>query len=67
SGGQPVPQPNPNPPQPNPNPRQPNPNPTNCVDKPLCVALIRTRNFCESKVFTTSIKRALCPKSCGFC
>ncbi|KAL6729095.1 hypothetical protein Aduo_000182 [Ancylostoma duodenale] len=74
SGGQPVPQPNPNPPQPNPNPpqpnpnpRQPNPNPTNCVGKPLCVALIRTRNFCESKVFTTSIKRALCPKSCGFC
>ncbi|KAL6729096.1 hypothetical protein Aduo_000183 [Ancylostoma duodenale] len=74
SGGQPVPQPNPNPPQPNPNPRQPNPNPrrpnpnpTNCVDRPHCAALIRTRKFCESKVFSNTIKRAICPKSCGFC
>ncbi|RCN53128.1 shTK domain protein [Ancylostoma caninum] len=60
SGGQPGPRPNPNPaPEPNPNP--------DCVDKQQCAALLRTRNFCESKVFTTSIKRALCPKSCGFC
>ncbi|KIH56350.1 astacin, partial [Ancylostoma duodenale] len=32
-----------------------------------CAALIRTRKFCESKVFSNTIKRAICPKSCGFC
>ncbi|EYC12144.1 hypothetical protein Y032_0048g1635 [Ancylostoma ceylanicum] len=52
SGGQPMPQPKPNP---------------NCVDNQQCAALVKTKNFCNSKAFTDSVKQGLCPRSCGFC
>ncbi|RCN30478.1 shTK domain protein [Ancylostoma caninum] len=38
-----------------------------CVDNPKCALLTKTRKFCSSVVFTESIKRALCPKTCGYC
>ncbi|EYC12127.1 hypothetical protein Y032_0048g1628 [Ancylostoma ceylanicum] len=52
SSGQPMPQPKPNP---------------NCVDNQQCAALVRTKNFCNSRAFTDSVKQGLCPRSCGFC
>ncbi|RCN34219.1 shTK domain protein [Ancylostoma caninum] len=45
---------------------QPQPN-SNCVDNEQCATLVRTKNFCQSRSFTESVKRGLCPKSCGFC
>ncbi|EYC12793.1 hypothetical protein Y032_0045g1091 [Ancylostoma ceylanicum] len=45
---------------------QPQPN-SNCVDNEQCATLIRTKNFCQSRSFTESVKRGLCPKACGFC
>ncbi|EYC01278.1 hypothetical protein Y032_0108g19 [Ancylostoma ceylanicum] len=39
----------------------------NCVDNQKCALLTKTRKFCSSKVFTESIKKALCPKACGYC
>ncbi|KIH49818.1 shTK domain protein [Ancylostoma duodenale] len=38
-----------------------------CVDSPKCALLTKTRKFCSSTVFTESIKRSLCPKTCGYC
>ncbi|EYC34609.1 hypothetical protein Y032_0001g53 [Ancylostoma ceylanicum] len=52
SGGQPMPQPKPS---------------TNCADNQQCAALVRTKNFCNSRSFPNSVKQGLCPRSCGFC
>ncbi|RCN30477.1 shTK domain protein [Ancylostoma caninum] len=38
-----------------------------CVDNAKCALLTKTRKFCSSVVFTESIKRSLCPKTCGYC
>ncbi|RCN34220.1 astacin [Ancylostoma caninum] len=39
----------------------------NCVDNQECSTLVRTKNFCHNRSYTTSVKRGLCPRACGFC
>uniref|UniRef100_A0A183GQ35 ShKT domain-containing protein n=1 Tax=Heligmosomoides polygyrus TaxID=6339 RepID=A0A183GQ35_HELPZ len=37
-----------------------------CMDRPWC-PLNRIRDYCTSPVFSESLKRSACAKSCGFC
>ncbi|VDP17004.1 unnamed protein product [Heligmosomoides polygyrus] len=39
---------------------------SSCMDRPWC-PINRLRDYCTNPVFSESLKKSTCAKSCGFC